>query len=139
MIHILVRDQLEVTFLRKVLSEQTIGVFIGAAFPGSIGMSEEVFELEQLSNLFMIGELFAMIGSQGMNLVLDRKEQSTNLILHRLGSSLRDLPQQGETRFSLGEGHEGLFVIFSEHGINFPITQALSASNNGRTLFDRAT
>src|SRR5512147_316106 len=106
MLHILVRDQLEVTFLRKVLSEQTVGVFIGAAFPGSIGMREEVFELEQLSNLLMIGKLFAMIGGQGMNLVLDRKEQLTNLILHRLGSSLSNLPEQGKTRFSLGEGHE---------------------------------
>ena len=62
MIHILVRNQLDVAFLRKVLSKQTVSVFIGAAFPSCIGMSKVVFELEQLSDLFMIGELFAMIG-----------------------------------------------------------------------------
>ena len=72
MIHILWGDLLEVPFLRKVLSEQTIGVFMGAAFPGRIGMRKVVFELEQLSDLFMISKLLAMLGSQGINFVLDR-------------------------------------------------------------------
>ena len=63
-----------------------------------------------------------------MNLVLDRKEQSTNLILYRPGRSLRDLAQQGETRLSLAEGYKGLLVIFSEHSIYFPITQALATN-----------
>ena len=138
-LHIFPGDLLEVTFLWKILSEQTVGVFIGTPFPGSVGMSEVVFELEQLSNLFMIGELLARIRSQSMDLVSDRKEQSTNLILHGLGSSLRDFTQQGKARFSLSQGHEGLFLIFSEHSIHFPIAQALSVSNNGGTLFDRAT
>jgi hypothetical protein len=91
--HIFPGDLLEFTFLWKILSEQTVGVFIGTPFPGSRGMSEVVFELEQLSDLFMIGKLLAMIGSQGMDLVSDRKEQSTNLILNCLGSSLRDCSQ----------------------------------------------
>ena len=67
------RYQLEVMLLWKILSEQTIRVFIGAALPGSIRMSKVEFELEQFSDLFVISKLFAVIGSQGMNLVCHRK------------------------------------------------------------------
>ena len=74
MIHVLSRDLLEVMLLWKVLSKQTVGVFIGATFPGCIGMSEIVFKLEQLGNLFMIGKLLAMIGGQGMSFVPNRKK-----------------------------------------------------------------
>jgi len=55
--------------LWEILSEQTICVFIAAALPSRIGMCEVELELERLSNLLMTGELLAMIGSQGMNLV----------------------------------------------------------------------
>src|SRR5919108_2876056 len=137
-IHFLVGDLLEVTLLRKVLSEQTIGVFIGTTFPGSIGMSEVVFELEQLSDLFMIGKLLAMIGGQGMNLVPDRKQESMNLILNRLGTSLRDFTQQSEARFSFSQCHQGLFVVFAKHRIHFPVAQAFPMVDNGRTLFNTA-
>ena len=46
---------------------------MGAALPGGIGMCEIEFELEHFRDLFVIGKLFAMIGSQGMNLVCYRK------------------------------------------------------------------
>jgi len=63
---------LEVRFLWEILSEQTIRVFIGAAFPGSIGMCEVKFEFKYLSDLFVVSKLFTMIGSQGLHFILDR-------------------------------------------------------------------
>ena len=69
MFDLLVRDQLEVMLLWEILSEQTIRVFIGAAFPSRIGMCEVELKLERVSDLLMIGELLAVIGSQGVNLV----------------------------------------------------------------------
>jgi hypothetical protein len=35
------REVLETACFRQVLSDQSIGVFVGAAFPGSIGMSKK--------------------------------------------------------------------------------------------------
>src|SRR6266545_1812252 len=60
-----------------------------------------------------------------------------DLVPNRLGISWRDFTQQGEARFSFGEGHQGLLVVFSEHSIYFPVTQALSGVDKGGTLFDR--
>ena len=65
------RKRLEVRFLWKILSEQAIGVFVGTALPGRIGMCEVELEMEKLSDLFVVCELFAVIGSQGMDLVPD--------------------------------------------------------------------
>ena len=73
LLHFFVRDELEIKLLGKILSEQTVGVLIGAAFPGGIGMCEIEFKLEQLSDLFMIGKLFAVIGSQRTNFALHGK------------------------------------------------------------------
>jgi len=64
-----VGHQLEIMLLWEILSEQTIGVFIGAALPSCIGMCEVELELERLRNLLMTGKLLAMIGSQRVNLV----------------------------------------------------------------------
>ena len=66
-----IRKRLEVRFLWKILSEQAIGVFVGTALPGCIGVCEVELEMEKLSDLFVVCELFAMIGSQGMDLVTD--------------------------------------------------------------------
>jgi len=64
-----VGDPLEVMLLWEILSEQTIGVFIGTALPSRIGMCEVELKLERLSNLLMGGELLAVIGRQSVNLV----------------------------------------------------------------------
>ena len=48
--------------LWEILSEQTIGVFIGAALPSRIGMREVEFEMERLSKLFMASKLLAVSG-----------------------------------------------------------------------------
>ena len=69
MLDVFGRHQLEVMLLWEILTEQTIGVFIGTTLASCIGMCEVEPELECLSNLLMSGELLAMIGSQGVNLV----------------------------------------------------------------------
>jgi len=73
LLNLFVRHEGEVMLLWEILSEQTVGVFIGAALPSCIGMCEIEFELEHFSDLLVIGKLFAMIRSQGMNLVCHRK------------------------------------------------------------------
>ena len=45
----------------KVLPNQTIGIFVQAAFPGMIGMGEVHINVQLLLYCFMPGELFAVI------------------------------------------------------------------------------
>lgn len=64
---------LEVRFLGKILSKQSIRVFMGAALPRGLGMGEVKIESKCFSDLFGVSELFTVIGSQSMHFVLDRQ------------------------------------------------------------------
>ena len=71
---------MEVTILWEVLSQQTVHVFVCTALPSGIGMRKEELEFKGLGNVFVFSKLFAVIGSQGMDLVFDGQEQVANLL-----------------------------------------------------------
>ena len=59
-----------------------------------------------------------------------------NLVFHGLCRAVGYFSEQCETRFPLGEGHQGLFMPFADQGIRFPVTQAFSAVDQGWQLFN---
>src|SRR5919106_6827771 len=125
--------------LWEILAEQTIGVFIGAALPRRIGMGEVELELKCLSNLLMIGELLAVIGSQGVHLVCDRQEQLHGLPTNSLCRSVGYFSKHGEARFAFGQAEQDWLVVLAEEGVCLPVTEACSALHDVGTLFDTAT
>jgi len=59
-----------------------------------------------------------------------------DLVLNCLGGSLRDFAKQSEPRFSLRKGYHDWFLPFSDHRIDLPVAQTLSAIDHGWTLFN---
>ena len=94
-------------------------------------MSKIEFELECFSDEFVVCKLFAMIGGQGMYLVLDRQQELADLLANGSCRSPRHFSEQGETRFSFGQCHHRMFLLFAEECVHFPVTQAFSGVRAG--------
>jgi len=57
----------ELTFLWKVLTDQAIGVFVGAPLLGRIRMGKVEVRLKRVRDLLMPGELFAVVCCDAAN------------------------------------------------------------------------
>ena len=63
------------SFFRKVLSDQSICVFIESFFPWGIRMCKEKLCIQIFSNGFMFGKFFSIIRSDGVNFYFHRYQQ----------------------------------------------------------------
>ena len=64
--YLLVSDFLQLAVFGEELTDQAVQVIIGAAFPGGMGMSEVVVQLQVRCDPLMLGELLAVVGGQSM-------------------------------------------------------------------------
>lgn len=88
-------DGVEAHLLRKELPNQAIHVFVGAALPGRIGMGKEEVGVELLGNLFMLGELLAVVRRQRVHESLERRQQGNHRVRHVLRTFRRNVGNQG--------------------------------------------
>ena len=63
----------------------------------------------------------------------------SNSIFHSFSRALFNLAQQNQSRFTLDQGHYGLFMPFTDHGVNFPVTQPLTSFNLSWALLNTNT
>ena len=63
-----IADDFEVGSLGEILAKKAIGVFVEAAFPGTIGMGKIDIGFQGFGDFFMLGKLRAIINGQGMDL-----------------------------------------------------------------------
>ena len=64
------------------------------------------------------------------------QQQSVNLVPDSLGSVMGYFTKQGQAGFTLGKGHNGLFVLSPDQGVHFPVSQAFSEVYDGWPLFN---
>jgi hypothetical protein len=57
----------ELAVFGEELAHKAVEVFIGAAFPGGVRMGEVEVQLKRGGDPLVLGELFAIIGGQGMS------------------------------------------------------------------------
>src|SRR6185436_18783828 len=81
-LHVLRRDPGEVIFLGKILSDQSVSVFVETTFPTAIGMAEIDLGLQHGGDIAMIGELFAVIDGDGMHQFRARRQQLNALTFY---------------------------------------------------------
>lgn len=89
---VLLGDFPEGHFLWEELADQAIHVLVGAALPGSIGVSKVAVGPEFAGNALVLCELPAVVGRQGMNAFSERPQQRD----HRI----RDCPRRLERHMS---------------------------------------
>ena len=65
----------KVPAFRKVLADETIGIFIGSSFPGRIWMGKIKVTFQSLRDFLMIPKLFSIVGRNRMDLVRNGMQQ----------------------------------------------------------------
>lgn len=59
--HLVIGDVAEISALGKVLPDQAVGILVGAALPGGIGVGEVEAGIKYPSDVGMLGELLAVV------------------------------------------------------------------------------
>jgi hypothetical protein len=67
-------DRREVCAFREVLSDEAVGVFVQAAFPGMVGLGEVGPGVEQGGDLSVGGKLFSVVVGEGLDPLDERRE-----------------------------------------------------------------
>lgn len=100
-------------------------------------MSEEVIRIEARSDTFMLSELLAVIGRQGMDAGRKRRQQGDHGIRHDLCGFEWNMGDQGVAGCAFVECHERLLLACADDQIALPVAKARTLGHDGRTLVDR--
>ena len=126
-------DGIEVAFLGEVLAHQPIGVLVGAALPGRVGVREVEGGIELAGDGLVVGEFLAVVRRQGMHARLEGFEQARNRLANEMGGFTLDLGQQGIAALALDQADEGLAMIGADDRVALPMAYASARLDRGRT------
>jgi len=129
-------DGIEAAFLGEVLAHQTVGVLVGAAFPGSVRMGEVEGGIELPGDGLVLGKLFTVVRRQGLHARLEGFEQAHDRLANEVSGFAFDLGQQGIAALALDEADDGLAVTGADNCVPFPMAYASTSLDRGRTLFN---
>ena len=113
-----------------------MGVLVESTLPGMVGVGEVALGVESLGDGLMVGELLAVVRSQGVSVVHEGFQLLEDGLREAVGRTSFDLLQQGQPRFALGERDDGLSATLPENSVHFPIAQSLPRGHNLRSLGD---
>ena len=134
--NLLVGDGGKVSVLGEILPDKSVGIFVGAALPGCIGMREIEFSIQLFADGFVPGEFFAVVRSNGEHMIPVWFEQADNGLLDCCCSFAFNFPYQCETGLAFDHADDGLLVILANDGVSFPVANAASCLDDSRALLD---
>ncbi len=109
----------------QILSDETVGVFIGATLPGVMRGGEVELNTGFSLNVFVAMEFRAIVGSDRLNafpMALDNLQQSG---VKLVGGSGFELADEGVSCFSFDQGDDTIPASLGEHGVDFPMPEGL--------------
>ena len=86
-------------------------------------MRKVKFGIECVSNFFMTGKLFAVIGGQGDDPVSERCQECNDRLSDAVSGFAFDLADQRKLGFTSRQRDGCLFMIFAYDGIEFPVSE----------------
>ena len=127
----------QVGFLREVLSQQPVGVFVGAALPGALRIAEEDFHIGGHGEALMFGHLQSSVPGQGAP---QGRGEFTNVPAQR-GDDRRCVfaeyfDQDGKTRMPFHQGCD-VTIFGAAEQIALPMTGNSAVFNFYRSFPDR--
>jgi hypothetical protein len=121
--------------LRSVLSDETVGVLVGASFPGVMGCGEvEVGSSRGLDGLVAV-ELCAVIVGDGSCAPLGIVDEFDSASVGGLDGPGCELADDGEAGFAIDEREEAM-LVGAEDGVAFEVTDATPVCGPRRSLRD---
>ena len=119
-------DLCERHFLREVLTNQTVGVFVCSTFPTVVRLGEETLATECCGNLFVAGELLAVVECDGFyDLAFEQTQDFGGDIVGKFRFRIAD---QYTSANPLQECHQIARRIGSANKISLPIAKPKAAS-----------
>ena len=140
-------DGFEAHFLGEELADEAIHIFVGAAFPGGIGMSEEEICIELPGDTLMLGKFLSVVGRQRMwrpraicaNAGSKRRRQGDHGIRDRLSGLERHVGNQRVARRALVNRDECLFLSSTDDQVRLPVAKAGTLGHDGGAQIDGHT
>lgn len=120
--------------LWKVLSDEAVGIFVGASLPRRIWIGKEEVGIKPLGDSLVTSELDAVVGSDREDLIFDRQHRRANGFGNRLGRFRRDLLKQAITGPSLDERDDAAFLLSPDDRVGFPVAKPGAEFDNGGPL-----
>lgn len=114
---------------REILTNETVGVFIGAALPRVMRRGEEEFNAGFLLDGFVPVKLCAIVSSDCLNalsMTLDNFEQSGVELLDGSGF---ELTYEGVPGLSFNKSNDTVPAPLAEHGIDLPVSEGFPGFN----------
>ena len=99
-------------------------------------MGEIEIQVEFSGNRFVLRELLAVVGGQGVRVIGEGAQLLKDGLRDVIGRAPFDLLQQGQSRFAFVERDDGLLSAQPENGVHFPIPDPLALVHDVGSLVD---
>ncbi len=131
------RDSPEVGSLGEIVPQETIGILISAPLPGSVGIGKIDFQSGLCFELFELREFFPVIDGQRVaESPWHSPEECDALCRHGRGFLVGELYCYEISAFPFCVSGKAPCSFPSFHGIAFPVAEAFTRRDNGRTEID---
>jgi len=125
--------------LRQVLTNQSVGVLVGPAFPRVVRCREIEPHAGRALDVLVAVELGAVICGDRVDLVrgvpFDQLDSSHCGLLGGTGAQLADLQ---EPCLAFDQADDAVLARITDNGVNFPVPDVLTQLDGGRSLGDMA-
>lgn len=125
----------EVSAFGEVLSEKSVGVFVGTAFPGVVRSGEVEFGVEVSLERFVQVELRAVIRGDSSDRMRFVAQDVDSPVGGLLSADTRKLAEAQKAALTFDD-RDGGGLAAAVEGVDLPVTEARSARDDGRALGD---
>lgn len=118
----------------KILSNKSVGIFVGASLPGMVGRGEVAPHASYFLNVFVTMELGAVVERDGSKVSVESLDGTQHGFVSLLDVPCDELLDNGEAGDPFDEGEDAVTLVSADDGITLPMA-ALSAPVDGGGAF----
>ena len=122
------------------MSDKTVGIFVAASLPGTVGIGEVDAYAKEFFELFEASEFFSVVESEGADeLRGDTSEGVLDGLVDSASFEVRDGSCHQDACLAFDEGDDVSFVVRAVNGVAFPRFRTEPCIDRGRLLSDTHT
>ncbi len=129
-------DCSEVRAIGKEVPDEAVRILFHDAFPRMVGRGKEDLGVQNVGDLSVPGELFAVVVGSGVDVVVQRFQALHRGAVRSFGHRTRQFRDGGNQGFPLDMGKQRSLVLCADNGGAFPVAEQGLSIHNGRPLGD---
>ena len=136
MLHLSLRQRIQVHPFGYILANEAIGVFVEPALPGMVRLGEIDRRVQRLADGPMVGKLLSIVGGNRLCMRLMRSKQGHGFIRHFVRLLGGHFAQQRVARAPLNQRDECALSFRAHHQVNFPVADPAFFLHDSRALIN---